>query len=444
MLRRRIPQRCDADRPHPVRRGRRPALRLDRSGHLRGAGRRHRERAARGGHRVPARRRAPRQGRRHRRPPRRPGGAGGRPAPCADTAAASPARWRPRPADWRPRWPGRSLRAVIRSWRIGSSRSDGHWYDHNLAGSGIRPSDAADGPSRHLGARSARRAVGPSTDTAPTTWRGYSSSPPGTTDPTEQLNGLAGVALRFLNDAQALAGACRNRMDSTGRWVDEPAVEDAWGRCVWGLGTAAAHSNVAWVRQSAIMQFERAAQERSEWPRAMAFAALGAAELLAVDPAHAAARALIADYAASVPAAERRPGVAVARIPADLRERRSPRGDDRGRGRARRRDVASARPGSTGLAASTSKRADGHLSPTPVAGRGAEDARPAFDQQPIEVSIARRCVRASGCRRPQSELARRSAGRSGLVHGRQRRGTADVGPRNGRRIRRFARRRCER
>src|SRR6478672_3084626 len=40
--------------------------------------------------------------------------------------------------------------------------------------------------------------------------------------------------------------------------------------------------------------------------------------------------------------------------------------------------------------------ADGHLSPTPVAGRGAEDAKPGFDQQPIEVStLADACARAS-------------------------------------------------
>ena len=107
-------------------------------------------------------------------------------------------------------------------------------------------------------------------------------------------------ALRFLGEAQTLTGACRNRMDSKGNWVDEPALEDAWGRCVWGLGTAAAHSDVVWARQSAIMQFERGAQARSLWPRAMAFAALGAAEMLAYDPENRAARLLIIDYAASV------------------------------------------------------------------------------------------------------------------------------------------------
>ena len=40
--------------------------------------------------------------------------------------------------------------------------------------------------------------------------------------------------------------------------------------------------------------------------------------------------------------------------------------------------------------------AEGHLSPTPVAGRGPEDAKPGFDQQPIEVSsLADACARAA-------------------------------------------------
>ena len=213
--------------------------------------------------------------------------------------------------------------------------------------------------------------------------------------PDRTLNGLAGVALRFLNDAQGLAGACRNRMDSTGRWVDEPAVEDAWGRCLWGLGTAAAHSNVAWVRQSAIMQFERAAQERSEWPRAMAFAALGAAELLAFDPAHSAARALIADYAASVPAANDDPAwpwpePRLTYANAVLPEAMIAAG-------AALDDATLLQRGLDLLAwLIDSETADGHLSPTPVAGRGAGDAKPAFDQQPIEVSsLADACARAA-------------------------------------------------
>lgn len=214
-------------------------------------------------------------------------------------------------------------------------------------------------------------------------------------EPDRTLNGLAGVALRFLNDAQALTGACRNRMDNTGHWVDEPAVEDAWGRCVWGLGTAAAHSDVAWARQTAIMQFERAVQERSEHPRAMAFAALGAAEYLAVDPEHDLARALLTDYAASVPepigdAAWPWPEPRLTYANAVLPEAMIAVGDALA-------DAALCQRGLELLEWLVAfETADGHLSPTPVSGRGPDDARPGFDQQPIEVSsLADACARAA-------------------------------------------------
>jgi hypothetical protein len=209
------------------------------------------------------------------------------------------------------------------------------------------------------------------------------------------LNGLAGVALRFLNDAQSPSGGCRNRMDSKGNWEDEPALEDAWGRCVWGLGTAAAHSNVAWARQSAIVQFERAAQVRSPWPRAMAFAALGAAELLAYDPGHLQARALIGDYAASIPAESTDvawpwPEPRLTYANAVLPEAMIAAGTALD-------DAALLRRGLDLLAWLLAlETTDGHLSPTPVAGRGPGDVRPGFDQQPVEVStLADGCARAA-------------------------------------------------
>lgn len=213
--------------------------------------------------------------------------------------------------------------------------------------------------------------------------------------PDRILNGLAGVALRFLNDAQALTGACRNRMDGTRRWVDEPGLEDAWGRCIWGLGTAAAHSNVAWARHSAIMQFERAAHGRSVVPRAMAFAALGAAELLTFDPTHHAARALLTDYAVSVPAPNTDPAwpwpeprltYANAVVPEAMIAAGAALADTTLRQR-----------GLDLLAWLVEyETSDGHLSPTPVGGRGAEDTRPGFDQLPIEVStLADACARAA-------------------------------------------------
>ncbi len=118
-------------------------------------------------------------------------------------------------------------------------------------------------------------------------------------NPDGAIKGLAGLAVRFLNDAQSHAGTCRNRMDGNGNWLDEPTLQDWWGRCLWALGTAAAHSSVGLVRRISVIQFERAAKVRSPQPLAMAFAALGAAEILSVEPDHAIARALLTDFAES-------------------------------------------------------------------------------------------------------------------------------------------------
>ena len=50
------------------------------------------------------------------------------------------------------------------------------------------------------------------------------------------LNGVARIALQFLGGAQALTGACRNRMDSKGNWVDEPAAGGRLGALRLGSG----------------------------------------------------------------------------------------------------------------------------------------------------------------------------------------------------------------
>jgi hypothetical protein len=210
-----------------------------------------------------------------------------------------------------------------------------------------------------------------------------------------EINGLAGLAVRFLNEAQAFTGACRNRMDNTGRWTDEPTFEDCWGRCLWGLGTAAAHSDVSLVRRLAVIQFERAAHGRSPWPRAMAFAALGAAELLAVEPEHGAARQLITDYAAGIAApnddaAWPWPEPRLSYANAVLAEAMIAAGVAL--------DDATLRQRGLDLLGwlVEFETADGHFSPTPVGGRGADDVRPAFDQQPIEVAtLADACARAA-------------------------------------------------
>lgn len=214
-------------------------------------------------------------------------------------------------------------------------------------------------------------------------------------DPGGEVNGLARMAVQFLNDAQSYAGTCRNRMDSTGRWEDEPSLEDCWGRCIWGLGTAAAHSDVSLVRRVAVIQFERAAQVRSPWPRAMAFAALGAAELLAVDPEQRVARKLLTDYAKTVaqPNADKAwpwPEPRLTYANAVLAEAMIAAGVAL--------DDSTLRHQGLDLLGwlVEYETAEGHLSPTPAAGRGPDDLRPAFDQQPIEVStLADACVRAA-------------------------------------------------
>ncbi len=214
-------------------------------------------------------------------------------------------------------------------------------------------------------------------------------------DAGDAVHALARLAVKFLNEAQAFAGGCRNRMDRHGRWTDDFAFEDCWGRCLWGLGTAAAHSDVGLVRSLSVVQFERAAHGRSVWPRAMAFAALGAAELLSVDPDHAAARHLIDDYAAGVaepngdrdwPWPEARLSYANALLPEAMIA-----------AGVARDDSELCQHGLDLLEwLIDGETVDGHLSVSPAGGWSAGDPRPGFDQQPIEVAtLADACARAS-------------------------------------------------
>ena len=214
-------------------------------------------------------------------------------------------------------------------------------------------------------------------------------------DASGEVNGLAGLAVRFLGEAQALTGACRNRMDSAGKWLDEATLEDCWGRCLWGLGTAVAHSDVTWIRKMALVQFERAVKARSSHPRAMAYAVLGAAEVITAHPDHAAALKLLTDYAVSLPPPSDDadwpwPEPRLAYANAVLADAMVAAG------------VALEAPklwqrGLELLAWLLERETSGeHLSVTPASGRGPEDARPGFDQQPIEVAaLADACARAA-------------------------------------------------
>ncbi|MGC5021341.1 glycosyltransferase [Micromonospora sp. DT47] len=119
-------------------------------------------------------------------------------------------------------------------------------------------------------------------------------------EPSAQVLGLAERYLAFLTHAQDTRGAFHNRLGHDRRWADQPGLGDWWGRALWGLGTAAARNPAAWIRTESLVAFSRGAARRSAAPHAMAFAGLGAAEVLRRHPGHAAAAALLDDAARAV------------------------------------------------------------------------------------------------------------------------------------------------
>ena len=214
-------------------------------------------------------------------------------------------------------------------------------------------------------------------------------------EPSEPVRDLAAKALLFVAQAQGEAGDCLNRRDHQGRWSGHYSVEDCWGRSLWGLGTAAAHSPEERVRQVALAHFERGARQRSPWARSMAFAALGAYEVTVAHPGNRAALDLLGaaaevvgrvDGASSWFWPEPRLRYANAVIPDSMMAA----------GAALGRQSLVDRGAALLAWLLDHETNDGHLSVTPVGGSGPRDLRPSFDQQPIEVAaLADACARAA-------------------------------------------------
>jgi hypothetical protein len=193
--------------------------------------------------------------------------------------------------------------------------------------------------------------------------------------------------LLFVLAAQDDDGRFRNRRGTDLRFRGAPCVEDCWGRALGGLGAAAGDPR-------ALAAFDRGARWRSPSPRAMAFAALGAAEVLSVQPMHAGALDLL-DAATTVigmpapraewPWPEPRLAYANAVLPEALL-------------------VAGAALDVSAMIADGLRLLawlidvqthHGHLSLVPAAGRGPFDRGPGYDQQPIEAAaLADACARA--------------------------------------------------
>jgi hypothetical protein len=205
-------------------------------------------------------------------------------------------------------------------------------------------------------------------------------------EPDSVVHRLARCYLAFVLDALDQTGACHNRMAVDGQWRDEAATGDWWGRALWGLGFAATRAQTPGMRARALGGFRIAAQCRSPHLRSMTFAALGAAELLGKRPDELAARQLLTDTLAVIGRGE--PGDSLWPWPeerlsygnASIAEALIVAGD--------------ALPDESALIRGLSlldfllrtETRGGHLSVTPVGGRGRDDEGPGFDQQPIEVS----------------------------------------------------------
>ncbi|MFI5040647.1 MAG: glycosyltransferase [Acidimicrobiales bacterium] len=200
--------------------------------------------------------------------------------------------------------------------------------------------------------------------------------------------------LAFLVHAQDPDGRFHNRLGYGRRWEDDAGTGDWWGRAVWALGTVAARHDQRWARDVARICFDRSATGRSSYPRTMAFAALGAAEVAAADPGDRAARRLLAAAGAVIgrpsddprwPWPEPRLTYANAVIPEALIAAGSVLEDD-----GLLRDGLALLDWLLGV-----ETGDGHLSPTAVGGWGAGETRTVFDQQPIEAAaLADACARA--------------------------------------------------
>ena len=86
-----------------------------------------------------------------------------------------------------------------------------------------------------------------------------------------------------------------NRRDSGGSWIDAASSDDHWGRALWALSVAATTLADRSQAARALGAARTALRARSTWPRAMAYAALGAGRLLSGNVGERAALPLLTD-----------------------------------------------------------------------------------------------------------------------------------------------------
>ena len=197
------------------------------------------------------------------------------------------------------------------------------------------------------------------------------------------LDRLSRITASLISESLDAEGRVRNRLSLDGTWDPVSTTGDSLGR-VWQALGAAAQAGQEWLAGTALSMVGRLAYVDPDPLRPSAFAALGAAALLAVDPsitparvmAHKASRRLLDAPAQWDPWPEPRLTYANARVPEAMIALGLAIGDDVlcSRGLALLEWLGDVEWG------------DGHWSFTPVGGRGPSDPRLGFDQQPIEAA----------------------------------------------------------
>jgi hypothetical protein len=210
-------------------------------------------------------------------------------------------------------------------------------------------------------------------------------------DPSPEVASLRAGYLDFVCAAQREDGLMHNRRGTNGLWTDRPSSDDHWGRGLWALGTTAAVVEDDGLAERARLGASTALRSRSVWPRAMAYAALGAGQLLRAVPGDAASLRMLSDARqvlqhsrpdARWPWPEDRLTYANAVLPEAMIVIGGELADE-----ALRDD---------GLLLLDwlvqEQTIDGHLSLVPSTGRSRGDRRPGYAQQPIEAAaLAEAC-----------------------------------------------------
>ena len=201
-----------------------------------------------------------------------------------------------------------------------------------------------------------------------------------------QSPALRGAATRYLDFLLAAVdedGHLHNRRLLDGSWGDEATTDDHWGRAVWSFAVAAERSSDPVLSAAALEGARRAMRASTAWPRAIAYAAVGAGLLLDRLPVE--SRRILHEARDLLPGprpdpAWPWPAEALTYANAVLPEAMIVIGDR----------LADPVMRSDGLGLLTwlaeEQNRDGHLSLVPVGGRRRGDAVPGYDQQPIEAA----------------------------------------------------------